>query len=320
MPSIGRNEPCPCGSGKKYKQCHAPIDAEIATAQRKLKQAPDTLLPKLMDALDRFSTELPAALNRFWNNAYSVLDIKELDEHESRGSERFLTWFAFDAQNEQGQTAVQLLAADPEGLELTEAEAQVLAGWGQVRLQPYTVVEVRKGFGLMVRPLFGETLIELEDHAAAKRIEAGEVLITHLVPAADRHYIAGAAAQLTADTIDQLHQFAEIHLADLQRTQPDATYTDLIHERSHIFNHFVMALPKEEQEAGRLDELVAMTRAALNVTAEQIGLSKPEEERSLLVPTIDEDAEIVSASAADVQDEPVLSAVGEAEYYDGRDD
>src|SRR5437868_1454584 len=21
-PSIGRNEPCPCGSGKKYKRCH----------------------------------------------------------------------------------------------------------------------------------------------------------------------------------------------------------------------------------------------------------------------------------------------------------
>jgi preprotein translocase subunit SecA len=21
-PKIGRNDPCPCGSGKKYKQCH----------------------------------------------------------------------------------------------------------------------------------------------------------------------------------------------------------------------------------------------------------------------------------------------------------
>ena len=22
MPKVGRNEPCPCGSGKKYKRCH----------------------------------------------------------------------------------------------------------------------------------------------------------------------------------------------------------------------------------------------------------------------------------------------------------
>jgi preprotein translocase subunit SecA len=23
---IGRNEPCPCGSGKKYKQCHGQLN------------------------------------------------------------------------------------------------------------------------------------------------------------------------------------------------------------------------------------------------------------------------------------------------------
>jgi preprotein translocase subunit SecA len=22
VPRVGRNDPCPCGSGKKYKQCH----------------------------------------------------------------------------------------------------------------------------------------------------------------------------------------------------------------------------------------------------------------------------------------------------------
>ena len=22
-PKVGRNDPCPCGSGKKYKKCHA---------------------------------------------------------------------------------------------------------------------------------------------------------------------------------------------------------------------------------------------------------------------------------------------------------
>lgn len=26
MKKVGRNEPCPCGSGKKYKHCHEKID------------------------------------------------------------------------------------------------------------------------------------------------------------------------------------------------------------------------------------------------------------------------------------------------------
>jgi preprotein translocase subunit SecA len=25
MPKVGRNDPCPCGSGKKYKHCHGAI-------------------------------------------------------------------------------------------------------------------------------------------------------------------------------------------------------------------------------------------------------------------------------------------------------
>jgi preprotein translocase subunit SecA len=26
---VGRNDPCPCGSGKKYKKCHMPIDQGV---------------------------------------------------------------------------------------------------------------------------------------------------------------------------------------------------------------------------------------------------------------------------------------------------
>lgn len=299
MPGIGRNAPCLCGSGKKYKQCHGPIDAEIATAQRKLKQAPDTLLPKIMESLDRFGTELPAALRRFWNNAYNVGDVQELDQHEDRGSERFLTWFAFDCADEAGSTPLERLTAAQSDFELTEAERQVLAGWGDVRLQPFEVVEVRKGHGLQLRPLFGGDLIELEDHKAAKRVEIDEVLIAHLLPVGDTHYIAGAAAQLTPDTIGKLLEFAAMYLEDLRRTQPDATYADLVRARSEIFNYFVMALPREEREIGKLDELVAMTRASLNLTAHQFGLRRSRDD-----------------SDTEDSDEPVGVAAG----YDGLDD
>jgi preprotein translocase subunit SecA len=26
VPRVGRNDPCPCGSGKKYKQCHGALN------------------------------------------------------------------------------------------------------------------------------------------------------------------------------------------------------------------------------------------------------------------------------------------------------
>jgi preprotein translocase subunit SecA len=27
QPKVGRNDPCPCGSGKKYKKCHGQLEA-----------------------------------------------------------------------------------------------------------------------------------------------------------------------------------------------------------------------------------------------------------------------------------------------------
>jgi preprotein translocase subunit SecA len=30
-PRVGRNDPCPCGSGKKYKKCHMPIDEGVGS-------------------------------------------------------------------------------------------------------------------------------------------------------------------------------------------------------------------------------------------------------------------------------------------------
>jgi hypothetical protein len=38
-PKIGRNQPCPCGSGKKYKKCHGKLDT-AATAKPELKTIP----------------------------------------------------------------------------------------------------------------------------------------------------------------------------------------------------------------------------------------------------------------------------------------
>jgi preprotein translocase subunit SecA len=31
MPRVGRNDPCPCGSGRKYKKCHMPADEGVGT-------------------------------------------------------------------------------------------------------------------------------------------------------------------------------------------------------------------------------------------------------------------------------------------------
>lgn len=274
MAKIGRNDPCYCGSGKKYKHCHRPIDEQQEAERRLLRQAQDSLLPKLIEVaqVPEVAAAAPLALERFWNGKYQVSDMAELDEREDRGADRFLTWFAFSYIHDDGRTLVERIAADPDGIELDEYERRLLNLWTGVRLRPYIIKEIKKGHGFIVADLLTGAEYEVEDHAASKRVEIGEVVITHLVPAAERYYIAGAAAHLTPDTQEKLREFVGMH-----REAFAGDDESFVQANSHLFNHFVMALPREEGEPSKVDELLMQGRISLQMAAASLGLHRDDD-------------------------------------------
>lgn len=272
MPAIGRNDPCHCGSGKKYKHCHLPIEEAARAEQVRLRRAVDTLTPKVIDAARAAPDVVPDALQRFWNGKYTPEQLAELDDLENRGAERFLTWLAFDYRFDDGRTLVEQLAEDPASLELNEPERQLLPQWTGVRLRAFVVESVRKGQDLDVRDLLSEQSYAIADSAASRRLAPGDVVVGHLLPAGEKRVIGGAAAHLTPDTAEKLHEFAELHLEAFRRDHPDAGFDELLRTKSEILNHFVMALPVEAPDPSLLDQIVLQTRVALQLAGESIGL------------------------------------------------
>ncbi|NTW04214.1 MAG: SEC-C domain-containing protein, partial [Oscillochloris sp.] len=238
---LGRNDPCHCGSGRKYKDCHLSIEEAARSEQLRLRQAQDTLLPKIIEAAQSIPDQFPPAFARFWQEKYSIEQMSELDAVEDRGAERFLTWFAFDFRQADGHTLLDQLntAADNNGFSVDPFERRLLAEWQKVRLRPYVVKAVAKGKGLSLHDMLGGAIYEVADYNASKRLEIGEVVVGHLIPAdtapgadAPTYYLAGAAAQLTDDTAAKLLEFAELHLADMRRRIPETSWNDLIDARS----------------------------------------------------------------------------------------
>jgi SEC-C motif len=91
---LGRNEPCPCGSGKKYKHCclNAPAVPPAAPA--------DLTWRRLRALLDGFPTEMlrftvgvygPSALHEAWH-AFTRDDDLEFDP-ETPLMQLFMPWF-----------------------------------------------------------------------------------------------------------------------------------------------------------------------------------------------------------------------------------
>ncbi len=306
---LGRNDPCHCGSGKKYKDCHLPIEQEARAEQLRMRQAQDTLLPRIIEAAQAQPEQLPAAFERFWQGKYQLDLLDELNKAEDRGAERFLTWFAFDVRQPDGRTLVAQLAED-EAFAGDVYERRLLEAWRPVRLRPYLVEEVIKGQGVTVRDLLAGETLPVADYGASKRLAVGEVVVGHLVPAdtapgaaGPTFYLAGAAAQLTDDTAAPLVEYAELHLADLRRGAPEAAWADLIDERSEILNHFVAALPTEARDPNLLERIVRDGQIALRLTAESVAalLGRP-------LPEPEDEAEVEAEVAPEPEAEPETEA------------
>jgi hypothetical protein len=275
----GRNDPCYCGSGRKYKDCHLPIEEAERTNSMRLRQAQDTLMPKIIEAAQSIPQEFPPAFANFWQGKYQPEQMAELEELENRGAERFLTWFAFDHPLGDGRTLVEQLyaAAGNGGFAVDQYEAQLLEQWQPVRLRPYLVLATEAGVGVTLRDLLVGDQFAVADYGASKRLALNEVVVGHLVPAdrapgasAPTYYLAGAIAHLTEDTAERLVEFAELHLADLRRKEPAATWDDLIRQKSYLLNHFVSALPVEKHDPTIMERLILEGRTQLQLTSEAV--------------------------------------------------
>jgi tetratricopeptide (TPR) repeat protein len=86
----GRNDPCPCGSGKKFKQCclrkEEQAEREAVVAREKKKGSGGTYAD-VMTTLDRFAAQYEddVALTEASNAAVDLVHAGKLDEAEQAG-------------------------------------------------------------------------------------------------------------------------------------------------------------------------------------------------------------------------------------------
>jgi tetratricopeptide (TPR) repeat protein len=82
MSKTGRNEPCPCGSGLKYKKCCAQKDEALGSAEREARNAQlhadaGQLRTALTARLDRYQQYMQAS-----RTVLELIDAGQLDQAE----------------------------------------------------------------------------------------------------------------------------------------------------------------------------------------------------------------------------------------------
>jgi hypothetical protein len=177
----GRNDPCWCGSGKKYKKCH--LDSDEASA-RGVAAPAKTDVPEVVSEFDTLRGRIVEFLTRETSKREGRAATAEFfgseDFDEESGPIFLMDWMIHDRIWKTGRTVMEeFVAQDPSSI--TARERQFLESSARSYMDLFEVREVKHGSGLEVKSLTSDDEFFVHDVMMAKSLAAGEGLFSRVV-------------------------------------------------------------------------------------------------------------------------------------------
>ncbi len=253
MAQIGRNDPCYCGSGKKYKQCHLKIDQQKEKEKRDWQRAATFLRRNLpIFARDeQFAVDFAAALPLYWNGLYDHENAEEMSQPEAL---RFFDWFMFDYTLENGRRLIDIYR-EQKWDDLAEPQQKVLTAWLEAgSAWGYTLLDYDGPTLKLADFLTGEE-VEVFEPGGHGLVQKGEIILTRLVAVADRLEFSTSAAYLPQDEIGDIAEKMKAEREAYLAEHPEADETAFRRARNHLLVHhaLVQAEQKGRPPVARLD-------------------------------------------------------------------
>jgi hypothetical protein len=185
MTDVGRNDPCPCGSGKKFKRCClGKQDAAGAFTAHDRESAQVKLADfAFRGELDEERLVAGVAFWKGWLEAHPEDEGRPgMDLEESIHA--FGTWFAFDFRLASGQTVLERML-QREAARLTRGEREYLARMRDSHLRPYQVTDLKAGEALRLIDLWTGKQTWVRERLGTSQLVRWDLLAVRLMRGAD---------------------------------------------------------------------------------------------------------------------------------------
>jgi hypothetical protein len=265
MIKIGRNDPCPCGSGKKYKKC----------CQDKSGQALSQLatMNMLTDELHQFVDKhymklLEPARREFWWDIDSEGELRGLTKEIAERC--FYEWLVFDFEAYENQTFIDLLIHRKPNL--TPEELKVLSIMRSSAVSLYEVEEIFQDKGILLKDLLLDGLYEIDDAKLSTQIRKGTMLAVRLLHLDEKYVIVGVGNPFQREVKDELMEYVKAEHEDFRKEYPGTSMGDFLKKVSYVFNDFwcgIWAVPDEESLKKVVEVLSKMSFSVYNIDDEQ---------------------------------------------------
>ncbi len=233
MAEIGRNEPCPCGSGKKYKKCCMLKDNVVDIAAFRAERAEENLRGEILKFATggRFSDEMVEAFQAYKGGGIDAsLLMMNQDQMENI---RFLDWFIHEHSHSEENKSIIRMFDERRSKSLDEDQRKLLEEWKASRLGAFEV-ESAEGGVLKLADIFAEESYSIEDQSACDEVEKGMIVVARVTSSHGKRKLAGAPILLSAESKQKLIDSISADFDKHKEDNPDAELAGFASENTHL--------------------------------------------------------------------------------------
>ncbi len=248
MPRTGRNDLCPCGSGRKYKQCCLPKDRAAQARVVNVRRDDEFLWARLFVFGQRpaYSVDLQSSFSRFWNGDF---DLEAAQPLQGPQLLPFLEWYLYDYRTSKDrQRLVDLFAAE-EGPRMSPEQRALLAEREASYPSLYGIEAIEPDGRLEVGDLLAGGFYVIEDLGLARLAMPGDLLF-------GRRYGDGAAARMSRGTVllpgalgPGLVAAAKRAYGAYREEHYGALWPEFLRENGYVMYHYLLTSEADEAYA-----------------------------------------------------------------------
>jgi hypothetical protein len=176
---IGRNEPCPCGSGKKYKKCCLMAQEVSFDESSLLLDAESRLNNKLFAFYESNNDDIPVEEvgTMLFGNDFGEIMLLDDEAKEIM----FNQFCIFDYKSPGGSTLCEKFHVE-QYLSLDEYEKKLINQWRDARWGLFEVQEVYPGKGSCLKDVFSDKTYNLKDISTSRQLKKWDLVFSKIKP------------------------------------------------------------------------------------------------------------------------------------------
>jgi tetratricopeptide (TPR) repeat protein len=237
---VGRNDPCPCGSGKKYKKCCLSKN-EAASEGRRPEKPDDRLRQRLMAYVEKSlpRAETDRAMREFFGERFD-LDRRSF-ALDSRGVEvewpAFLEWLIHDFRLSTGQPAIARFLAERGG-SLPADERGILEEWQDAAVGLHEVVDLEPGRSLTLRDVFTEETCTVREVRGSLSAVRWDLLGARVIRVHGEPFLSGTVTAFYASDREDLVAHVKERYQTYRRQHPGTSWREFFRAEALVLHRY----------------------------------------------------------------------------------